>query len=225
MLYILVSCDIFTHSSSGDYHPATKRLRPLSRTSMAIQSEVTPSTTPQQETTPTPSTSQETTPSTSSYTTVLSTQVMATTTTTPSTTTPSVHTEPELISLNNSEPADEMTVDDIAEPTVSMTSLSPVQEEGVLTADLANVVSDEKEQTEHVVGGDNNPETGSGTQEPENAEVLPEQEVDLAARSEGDGDMNEVHKQELPSEGKKYMYINSIGSASIYRTLRLQVLI
>ena len=223
MLYILVSCDIFTHSSSGDYHPATKRLRPLSRTSMTIQSEVAPSTTPQQETTP--STAQEATPTTSSYTTVLSTQVMATTTTTPSTTTPSMHTEPELISLNNSEPADEMTVDDIAEPTVSMTSLSPVQEEGVLTADLANVVSDEKEQTEHVVGGDNNPETGSGTQEPENAEVLPEQEVDLAARSEGDGDMNEVHKQELPSEGKKYMYINSIGSASIYRTLRLQVLI
>ena len=118
-----------------------------------------------------------------------------------------MHTEPESISLNNSEPADEMTVDDRDEPTVSMTSLSPVQEEGVLTADLANVVSDDREQTERVVGGDSNPETGSGTQEPENAEVLPEQEVDLAARSEGDGDMNE---QELPSEGKKYMYVNSI---------------
>ena len=192
MIVVLVSCDILTCSSLGDYPPATKRLRPLSRTSMTIQPEVTPSTTPQQETTP--STTQETAPSTS-YTTVLSTQVTATTTT------PSMHTEPVLISLNNRELANEMAVDDRDEPTVSMTSLSPVQEEGVLTADLANVVSDDREQTEHMVGRDNNPETGSGTQEPENAEVLPEQEVDLTARSEGDVDISEAHEQELPSEG------------------------
>ena len=171
--------------------PATKRLRPLSRTSMTIQPEVTP-TTLQQETTP--STAQETTPSTS-CTTALTTQVTAIATTS------SMHTEPVLISLNDREPANAMTVDDRDEPTVSMTSLSPVQEEGVLTVDLANVVSDDCEQTGHEVGGDNNPETGSGTQEPENAEVLPEQEVDLAAQSEGDGDISEAHEQELPSEG------------------------
>ena len=94
-----------------------------------------------------------------------------------------------------------MTVDDRDEPTVSMTSLSPVQEEGVLTADLANVVSDDRDQTEHVVGGDNNRETGSGTQEPESAEVVPEQEVDLAAQSEGDVDISEAHEQEFPIEG------------------------
>ena len=196
MIIVLVSCDIITCSSSDDYPPATKRLHPLSRTSMTIQSEVTPSTTLQQETTP--STAQETTPGTS-YTTVLSTQVTAITSST--TTTPSMHTESVLISLNNREPANEMIVDGRDEPTISMTSLSPVHEERVLTADLANVVSDDREQTGHEVGGDNNPETGSGTQEPENAEVLPEQEVDLVARSEGDGDISVAHEQEFPSEG------------------------
>ena len=87
------------------------------------------------------------------------------------------------------------------------------------------MVSDDREQTGHEVGGDNNPETGSGTQEPENAEVLPEQEVDLAAQSERDVDISEAHEQELPSEG--YKYINSIGrvisSASIYMYLKVTV--